>query len=200
MKLYYSPGACSLASHIALCEAGLSFEIVRVDLSTKKLVNNHEDFLKVNPKGQVPTLLLDNNNILTEGVAVMQYIADQAPTKNLMPSAPSFDHYKTLEWLNFIATELHKNFGPFFRPGYPDEIKNQTKEQIQHKLAYIDKSLKGHDYLIANQFTIVDGYLFTVLRWAKAMQFDLETLSDLTSYFKRVENRPAVQKALSAEA
>lgn len=198
MKLYYSPGACSLSPHIALCEAELPFELIKVDLATKKLANN-EDFLCINPKGQVPTFILDQGELLTEGVAIVQYIADQVPTKNLMPKAPHLDHYKALEWLNFIATELHKNFGPFFRPGYPDSIKDQVRNQLNHKLAYINQSLEKHDYLISNQFTVADGYLFTVLRWAKAMKFDIDALPHLSAYFKRVENRPAVQRALAAE-
>src|SRR5271169_2997427 len=159
MKLYYAPGACSLSPHIALHEAGLAHELVKVDLRAKKLENG-DDFLKVNPKGQVPALALDSGEIVTEGPVIVQMIADQAPAKNLAPARDSAERYKLLEWLNFITTELHKNFGPMFQPVIPDDVKTFFKDRIMAKFKYIDGALAGHDYLMGKQFTVADGYLF----------------------------------------
>ena len=198
MKLYYSPGACSLSPHIALCEAGLPYDLVKVDLRAKKLENG-DDYLKVNPKGQVPALALDNGELVTEGPVIVQIIADKASAKNLAPARDSAERYKLLEWLNFITGELHKNFSPLFNPAIPDEVKNFFKDRIMGKFKYIDSQLAGHDYLMGKQFTVADGYLYTMLRWADGHKLDLSGLKNLTAYKDRVAARPKVQEALTKE-
>ena len=198
MKLFYSPGACSLSPHIALHEAGLQHELVKVDLRAKKLENG-DDYLKVNPKGQVPALMLDNGELVTEGPVIVQMIADKAPAKNLAPARDSAERYKLLEWLNFIGTELHKSFGPMFQPVIPDDVKTFFKDRIMAKFKYIDGALAGHDYLMGKQFTVADGYLFTMLSWADRMKFDLSAMPTLLAYKARVAARPKVQEALTKE-
>ena len=198
MKLYYSPGACSLSPHIALHEAGLAHELVKVDLRAKK-TESGEDFLKINPKGQVPALLLDNGELLTEGPVIVQAIADKAAAKNLAPARDSAERYKLQEWLNFITTELHKNFGPMFSPVLADEAKAFFKDRVMGKFKYVDGQLAGKDYLMGKQFTVADGYMFTMLRWADGMKFDLAGLSNLMAYKARVAARPKVQEALTKE-
>ncbi|ABD86305.1 glutathione transferase GstA [Rhodopseudomonas palustris] len=198
MKLYYSPGACSLSPHIALLEAGLPYDLVKVDIRAKKLESG-EDFLSINPKGQVPALMLDSGEVVTEGPVIVQVIADLAAAKHLAPAAGSPERYKLLEWLNFITAELHKGFSPLFQPSIPDEVKAFFKERLMGKFKYLDGALAGHDYLMGDQFTVADGYLFTVLRWAEAMKLDLSALTTLTAYKARVAARPMVQQALSKE-
>jgi len=198
MKLYYSPGACSLSPHIALLEAGFPYELVKVDLRAKKLENG-DDYLKVNPKGQVPALGLDNGELVTEGPVIVQMIADQATTKGLAPSRDSAERYKLLEWLNFITSELHKSFSPLFNPTFSDEVKGFFKERLMGKFKYIDAQLEGHDYLLGQSFSVADGYLFTMLCWADRMKFDLTGLANLTAYKERVAARPKVQEALTKE-
>jgi glutathione S-transferase len=198
MKLYYSPGACSLSPHIALLEAGLPYDLVKVDLRAKKLENG-DDYLKVNPKGQVPALALDNGELVTEGPVIVQMIADKASAKNLAPARDSAERYKLQEWLNFITGELHKNFSPLFNPAIPDEVKNFFKDRIMGKFKYADSQLAGHDYLMGKQFTVADGYLFTMLAWADRMNFDLSALPNLLAYKARVGARPKVQEALTKE-
>src|SRR6267378_1774931 len=185
MKLYYSPGACSLSPHIALLEAGLPYDLVKVDLKAKKLENG-DDYLKVNPKGQVPALALDSGELVTEGPVIVQMIADKVAAKNLAPARDSAERYKLQEWLNFITTELHKNFGPMFSP-------------VLAKFKYIDSQLAGRDYLMGKQFTVADGYLFTMLSWAERMKFDLSAMPNLLAYQARVAARPMVQQALTKE-
>src|ERR1700675_5013877 len=186
MKLYYSPGACSLSPHIALCEAGLPYDLVKVDL-------------KVNPKGQVPALLLDSGELVTEGPVIVQMIADKAAAKNLAPARDSAERYKLQEWLNFITTELHKNFGPMFSPALAAEAKAFFKDRVMAKFKYVDGALAGRDYLMGKQFTVADGYLFTMLTWADGMKFDLSALPNLLAYKARVAARPKVQEALTKE-
>ena len=198
MKLYYSPGACSLSPHIALLEAGLPYELVKVDLRAKKLENG-DDYLKVNPKGQVPALALDSGEIVTEGPVIVQMIADQASAKNLAPARDSAERYKLLEWLNFITTELHKNFSPLFQPVIPDEVKSFFKERIMGKFKYADSKLAGQDYLMGKQFTVADGYLFVMLKWAERTGMDVSALTNLTAFRDRVAARPKVQEALTRE-
>ncbi|MCA1452914.1 glutathione transferase GstA [Bradyrhizobium sp. BRP22] len=198
MKLYYSPGACSLSPHIALLEAGLPYELVRVDVRAKKLENG-DDFLKVNPKGQVPALALDSGELVTEGPVIVQMIADHAAGKNLAPAHGSAERYKLLEWLNFITSELHKNFSPLFAPVLSDDTKAFFRDRLTGKFKYIDSQLAGRDYLLGNQFTVADGYLFTMLAWADRMKFDLSGLPNLTAYKARVGARPKVQEALTKE-
>lgn len=198
MKLYYSPGACSLSPHIALLEAGLPYDLVKVDLRAKKLENG-DDYLKVNPKGQVPALALDSGELVTEGPVIVQMIADKASGKNLAPARDSAERYKLLEWLNFVGTELHKNFGPMFSPVLSDDAKAFFKDRVMGKFKYLDGVLAGHDYLMGKQFTVADGYLFTMLCWADRMKFDLSALPNLLAYKARVAARPMVQEALSKE-
>jgi len=198
MKLYYSPGACSLSPHIALLEAGLPYDLVKVDLKAKKLENG-DDYLKVNPKGQVPALALDSGELVTEGPVIVQMIADKAAAKNLAPARDSAERYKLQEWLNFITTELHKNFGPMFSPVLSDDAKAFFKDRVMAKFKYIDSQLPGRDYLMGKQFTVADGYLFTMLSWADRMKFDLAALPTLVAYKERVGARPKVQEALTKE-
>jgi glutathione S-transferase len=198
MKLYYAPGACSLSPHIALLEAGLPYDLVKVDLRAKKLENG-DDFLKVNPKGQVPALALDSGELVTEGPVIVQMIADKARDKNLAPSRDSTERYKLLEWLNFITTELHKNFGPMFSPVLADDAKAFFKDRVMGKFKYVDSQLGGGEYLMGKHFTVADGYLFTMLSWADRMKFDLSGLPNLLAYKARVGARPMVQEALTKE-
>jgi glutathione S-transferase len=198
MKLYYSPGACSLSPHIALLEAGLPYDLVKVDLRAKKLENG-DDFLKVNPKGQVPVLALDSGELVTEGPVIVQMIADKAAAKNLAPARDSSDRYKLLEWLNFITTELHKNFGPMFSPVLADEAKAFFKDRVMGKFRYVESQIAGRDYLMGSQFTVADGYLFTMLSWADRMKFDLSEMPNLLAYKARIAARPKVQEALTKE-
>jgi glutathione S-transferase len=197
MKLYYSPGACSLSPHIALLEAGLPHDLVKVDLRAKKLENG-DDYLKVNPKGQVPALQLDSGEIVTEGPVIVQMIADKVG-KDLAPARDSTERYKLLEWLNFITTELHKNFGPMFSPVLADDAKAFFKDRVMGKFTYIDSQLGGRDYLMGKQFTVADGYLFTMLSWADRMSFDLSAMPNLLAYRARIAARPKVQEALNKE-
>ena len=198
MKLYYSPGACSLSPHIALLEAGLPYDLVKVDLRAKKLENG-DDYLKVNPKGQVPALGLDNGELATEGPVIVQMIADKVPAKNLAPARDSAERYKLQEWLTYINGELHKNIGALFNPALSDDAKAIFKDRAAGKFKYVDGQLAGKDYLMGKQFTVADGYLFTMLRWADAMKFDLSGLTNLLAYKARVGARPMVQEALTKE-
>ena len=198
MKLYYTPGACSLSPHIALLEAGLPYDLVKVDLRAKTLENG-DDFLKVNPKGQVPVLALDSGELVTEGPVIVQMIADKAAGKNLAPARDSTERYKLLEWLNFITTELHKSFGPMFSPVLADDAKAFFKDRVMGKFKYVDSQLAGRDYLMGSQFTVADGYLFTMLSWADRMKFDLSDMPNLLAYKARIAARPKVQEAMTKE-
>ena len=198
MKLYYSPGACSLSPHIALLEAGLAYDLVKVDLRAKKLENG-DDFLKINPKGQVPALALDSGELITEGPVIVQMIADKAADKNLAPGHGSAERYKLQAWLTYINGELHKNIGPLFNPALSDEAKAVFKDRATGKFKYVDSQLAGKDHLMGKQFTVADGYMFTMLRWADNMKFDLAGLSNLMAYKARVGARPMVQEALTKE-
>ena len=198
MKLFYKPGACSLASHIALRESGMDFSLVGVDLA-KKVLENGEDFWHVNPKGQVPALLLDDNTLLTEGVAIMQYIADTKADRQLLAPTGSIARYRTLEWLNYIATELHKGFTPLFRPDTPEDFKPTVRALLEKKLSYVNDALREGEWISGNRFTIADGYLFTVLRWARAVKLDMGGLKNIEAYMARMEARPGVKAAMAAE-
>jgi glutathione S-transferase len=198
MKLYYSPGACSLSPHIALLEAGLPYDLVKVDLRAKKLENG-DDYYQINPKGQVPALGLDNGEVVTEGPVIVQMVADQAAAKNLAPARDSTERYKLQEWLNFVGTELHKSFSPLFNPAIPDEVKAFFKDRIMGKFKYADEKLAGRDYLMGQQFTVADGYLYTMLRWAEGNKMDLSALKNLMAFKDRVGARPKVQEALTKE-
>jgi glutathione S-transferase len=198
MKLYYSPGACSLSPHIALLEAGLPYDLIKVDLRAKKLENG-DDFLKVNPKGQVPAVQFDSGELVTEGPVIVQMIADKAG-KNLAPARDSDERYKLLEWLNFITTELHKNLGPMFSPVLADDAKAFFKDRAMGKFKYLETALAGRDYVMGKQFTVADGYLFTMLMWATdRLKFDLSAMPNLLAYKARVAARPKVQEAMTKE-
>ena len=198
MKLYYSPGACSLSPHIALLEAGLPYDLVKVDLKAKKLENG-DDYLKVNPKGQVPALGLDSGELVTEGPVIVQMIADKAAAKNLAPARDSAERYRLQEWLNFITGELHKNIGPLFNPALSDDAKGVFKDRATGKFKYVDSQLAGREHLLGKQFTVADAYLFVMLNWAERMKFDLSGLNNLMAYKDRVAARPKVQEALVKE-
>jgi glutathione S-transferase len=198
MKLYYSPGACSLSPHIALHEAGLAHELVKVDLKAKT-TETGEDFTKINPKGQVPTLMLDSGEVLTEGPVIVQAIADKAAGKHLAPAPDSPERYRLQEWLNFITTELHKNFSPLFQPAIPDEVKKFFSDRIMGKFKYADSQLAGRDYLMGKQFTVADGYLFVMLAWAGRLGMDISGMKNLMAFKDRVAARPNVQAALKME-
>src|ERR1700719_1485142 len=198
MKLYNSPGACSLSPHIALLEAGLPYDLVKVDLRAKKLENG-DDFLKVNPKGQEPALSLESGDMVTAGPVIVQIISDKAAGKNLAPAANSAERYKLQEWLTYINGELHKNIGPMFSPVLADDAKAFFKDRATGKFRYVDGQLAGKDYLMGKQFTVADGYMFTMLSWADRMKFDLAGLSNLKAYQARVGARPKVQEALVKE-
>ncbi|MDB2183006.1 glutathione transferase GstA [Citrobacter farmeri] len=198
MKLFYKPSACSLASHITLRESGKDFTLDGVDLMKKRLENG-DDFFAVNPKGQVPALLLDDGTLLTEGVAIMQYLADSVPDRQLLAPVSSISRYKTLEWLNYIATELHKGFTPLFRPDTPEEYKPTVRALLEKKMQYVDGSLKEGQWICGSRFTIADAYLFTVLRWAYAVKLNMDGFTHIAAYMKRMAERPGVAAALKAE-
>lgn len=198
MKLFYKPGACSLASHITLRESGKDFTLDGVDLMKKRLENG-DDFFAVNPKGQVPALLLDDGTLLTEGVAIMQYMADSVPDRQLLAPTSSLSRYKTIEWLNYIATELHKGFTPLFRPDTPEDFKPTVRALLEKKMQYVNDSLKDNQWICGPRFSIADAYLFTVLRWAYAVKLNMAGLSNIDAYMARMAERPAVAAALKAE-
>ena len=198
MKLFYKPGACSLASHITLRESGKDFTLDGVDLMKKRLENG-DDFFAVNPKGQVPALLLDDGTLLTEGVAIMQYLADSVPDRQLLAPTSSLSRYKTIEWLNYIATELHKGFTPLFRPDTPEDFKPTVRALLEKKMQYVNDSLKDNQWICGPRFSIADAYLFTVLRWAYAVKLNMAGLSNIDAYMARMDERPAVAAALKAE-
>ncbi|MEO8557724.1 MAG: glutathione transferase GstA [Rhodospirillales bacterium] len=199
MKLYFSPGACSLSPHIALSESGLKFDLVQVDLKAHK-TKSGDDFYKINPNGYVPALQTDDGHVLTEGPAIVQYIADKAAGKKLAPANGSFERYHLQEWLNFISTELHKGFSPLFNPATPDAMKQPIKDKLLNRFTYVDKQLAGKQYLLGNDFSVADGYLFTMCQWAAFMQVPVDTLPNLKAWRERVAARPAVQAALKTEA
>lgn len=194
MKLYFSPGACSLSPHIILREAGAKFELEQVDNREKK-TKSGQDYWAINPKGQVPVLELDSGERLTEGPIIVQYIADQKPGSGLAPPAGTMERYRVQEWLNFTTSELHKTFGPIFRPTTPDAYKTISKENLGKRFDWLDKQLAGRQYLMGDKFTIADAYLFVVLRWAARVEMDLSKWL----YVDRVAARPKVQEAMKAE-
>jgi glutathione S-transferase len=198
MKLYYSPGACSLSPHIVLYEAGLAFEAVLASTKTHKLLDG-TDYYTINPKGYVPLLELDNGERLTEGPAIVQYIADQAPAKKLAPANGTMARYRLQEWLNFISSELHKSFGGLFNPAMPEEAKGLMRVKTTERLKWVDSQLAGKLYLTGDTFSVADAYLFTVTNWTKFVGIDISSLANLTAYMARVAARPAVQEAMKAE-
>lgn len=197
MKLYYSPGACSLSPHIVLCEAGLPHELVKVDLKTKK-TEHGDDFNTINPKGYVPTLVLDGGEVLTEGPAIVQYLADLAPAKGLAPAAGTLDRVRLQEWLNFISTEVHKGFSPLFRNA-PDEWQVVVRAALANRFSHLAAVLEKQPYLMGEAFSIADAYLFTVLNWSKWVKIDLTPWPALLAYQARIAGRAGVQQALKKE-
>jgi glutathione S-transferase len=198
MKLYYSPGACSLSPHIVLKESGLAFEAIAAPTKTHQLADG-TDYYSINPLGYVPYLVLDDGRTLHEGPAIVQYIADQVPAKQLAPANGTWERYKLQEWLNTIGTELHKGFSPLFNPAMPDEAKALAKTRLNSRLSWVDGELAGKTYLMGDTYTVADAYLFVVAGWSKHVGVDISGLSNLGAFMARVGERPAVQEALRAE-
>ena len=198
MKLYYSPGACSLSPHIVLKESGLPFEAVLASTKTHKLADG-TDYYTLNPKGYVPLLELDNGERLSEGPAIVQYIADQVPDKQLAPAAGTMARYRVMEWLNFISTEVHKAFSPLFTPGMPEEAKAMARQRLMGRFEYVNSRLATSPYLMGAHFTVPDAYLYTTTRWGQYVGVDLSGLAHVQAFIARMQARPAVQAALAAE-
>lgn len=200
MKLYFSPGACSFSPHLALREAGIDFDLVKVDLKSHTLAADGSDFTAINPKGYVPVLELDDGTRLTEGPAIVQYVADLKPGSGLAPAAGTLQRYRLQEWLGFINSEIHKGFSPLFRPTTPDEYKSIARQALAHRLDYLAAHLASNDFLLGAQFTVADGYLFTILGWCQWVAIDLSQWPALEAFQARVAGRPSVQAARAAEA
>jgi len=198
MKLYYSPGACSLSPHIVLLEAGLPYALEKIDFATKK-TSTGGDFLTINAKGAVPALQLDDGQVLTEGPAIVQYLADQKPDSGLAPRTGSFERYRLMEILNFITSELHKGYGPLFNPKISADWKASALSNLDKKLDWLSNFLGSKTYVMGNTFTVADAYLFTVLSWSGHVGIDLGKWPVLTAYQARVAQRPKVQQALKEE-
>ena len=198
MKLYYAPGACSLSPHIVARELGMSVELKKVNTKDKTFEGGG-DYWKVNPRGYVPALELDNGKTLTEGPAIVQYLADQKPDSGLAPKAGTFERYQLQEWLNFLTSEVHKQFSPLFKPNTPEDYKPVAKENLASRFDWLDKQLAGKDYLMGKQFTVADAYAFVLLGWTKPTQIDLSQWPNLQAFHKRVAARPKVQEAMQAE-
>jgi len=198
MKLYFSPGACSLSPHIALREAELPFELEQVDVRAKK-TKSGGDFLKVNPKGQVPTFVLDDGDILTEGPAIVQYIADQRPEAGLAAAAGTRQRYHLIEWLNFLSSEIHKSFSPLFKPNTPEDYKPVAKANLADRFGYLDRHFAERSYVLGDRFTVADGYAFTLLTWAPRVGIDLAPWRNVRAFQERIAERPKVREALKVE-
>ncbi len=198
MKLYYAPGACSLSPHIVVCEAGLAVDLEKVNLADHK-TESGQDYMAVNPKGYVPALRLDDGSVLTEGPAIVQYLADQKPASGLAPANGTVDRYRVQEWLNFIGTELHKNFGPLFNKATPDEVKKTSMANIARRLSYLNEQLANKQYLMGANFTVADAYAFTIVNWTRFVGIDLKAYPNVAAYMQRVGARPKVQEALKQE-
>lgn len=198
MKLYYSPGACSFSPHVVLHESGLPFGTERVDLKTKK-TESGADYDTINPKSYVPALIMNNGELLTEGPAIVQYLADLVPEKKLAPPSGTMERYRLQEWLNYISSEIHKGFGPLFNPATPEEMKTATKARLAKRFGFAATALEGRDYLMGDTFTVADAYLFTMLRWTHSSGIDISPWPALGKYIERVAARPAVIATLKAE-
>lgn len=199
MKLYMVPGACSLSPHIVLRELGLPFELDKIDAKTKQTASG-EDYRTVSPLGYVPALRLDDGRVLTEGVAIVQYLADQKPESALAPRPGTMERYRLVEWLNFIATELHKGFSPLFNPSLPEPMRAATIERLESRLAYVERRLEGRSYLLGETFTVADAYLFVILTWLPYAKLDVARWPRLASYAEQIRSRPAVAEAMRIEA
>lgn len=198
MKLYFSPGACALASQIALREADLKFDLVKTDLRTKKIADG-EDYMKINPKGYVPALALDDGKLLTEGVVILQWIADQKPEKNLLPKLGTIERYRAMEWLNFISTELHKGLGAFFNPIIKDEVRESLLSKLNVRLKFLDEQLLKTPYVLGAEFSVVDAYVYNIMRWAQPLKVDLTAYKGILGLIDKVSSRPSVRAALEGE-
>jgi len=198
MKLYYSPGTCSLSPHIVTQETGLPVSLVKVDLGTHKTADG-DDYFQINPKGYVPLLQLDDGSVLTEGVAIVQYLADRAPAANLAPPAGSIERYRLMEWLNFLTSEIHKGFSPLFNSKLSEEAKTVLRERLTNRFDYLSERLHDKPYLMGDGYTVADAYLFTMLGWCGLTGIDLKKWPVLTVYRERVAARPAVRAAMKAE-
>jgi glutathione S-transferase len=198
MKLYYSPGACSLAPHIALREAGLPFEPVLASTKTHKLADG-TDYHQINPKGYVPLLELDDGDRLTEAAVILQYIADQVPDRKLAPPSGTRERYRLQEWLNFISSELHKGMGPLFNPAMPEEAKGMARAKVGERLRWVDGELTGKTFLNGDSFSVADAYLFTVMNWTKHVGVDTAAMGNLSAHQQRIAGRPSVQEAMKVE-
>lgn len=201
MKLYYAPGACSLAPHIVAREAGFALDLERVDIGRHPhRTETGADFATINPKGYVPALRLDDGELLTEGVAIMQYLGDLAPHSGLVPPAGTVERYRLQEWLNFIGSELHKMFSPWlFHPEHGAQAQQAARDKIADRLAFVDAHLAEHSYLLGDRFTVADAYAFTVIGWARLTGVGLAPFAHLKRYLERIAARPKVQEALRAE-
>jgi glutathione S-transferase len=198
MKLYYAPGVCSLSPHIVARELGIPVELKKVN-TKDKTVEGGGDYWKVNGRGYVPALELDNGEILTEGPAIVQYLADQKPEAGLAPKWGTFERYRLQEWLNFLTSEVHKQFSPLFKPNTPEDYKKIVKENIATRFDWLDKQLAGKDYLMDKQFTVADAYAFVLIGWSKFQGIDLARWPNIAAYHERVGARAKVQEALQAE-
>jgi glutathione S-transferase len=198
MKLYYAPGACSLSPHIVARELGIPFELKKVN-TKEKTVEGGGDYWQVNGRGYVPALELDNGQVLTEGPAIVQYLADQKPDAGLAPKNGTIERYRLQEWLNFLTSEVHKQFSPLFKPNTPEDYKPIAKQNIATRFDWLDKQLEGKDYLTGKQFTVADAYLFVLLNWTRPTQIDLSKWQNLAAFQKRVAARPKVKEAMQAE-
>jgi len=198
MKLYYAPAACSQAPHIVAREAGLPIELAKVEFPSKTIADG-ESLYDVNPKGAVPALKLDDGNVLTENAVILQYLADRAPGSELAMPASGIERYRLLEWLNFIATELHKGFGPLWNPATPEEFKQATRDALGKKFDYLQQAIGDGPYILGGRFSILDAYAFAVLNWTRIHQIDIGRWPGLAAYLGRVAARPAVQETLRAE-
>jgi glutathione S-transferase len=198
MKLYYSPGACSLSPHIIASEAELPIELIKVDLESK-LAETGEDFRQLNPNGYVPLLILDDGNRLTEGPAIVQYLADQSPDKKIIPPAGTFERYQLQQWLNFISTEIHKSFSPLFNPSAPEAAKELATTILMTRLETVAEQLSSQPFLLGDNFSVADAYLFVTLSWGKYVDIDISRWPALVRHADRISERPAVQKAMKEE-
>ncbi|QNK00911.1 glutathione transferase GstA [Dyella telluris] len=198
MKLYYAAGACSLSPHIVALEAGIPVELEKVDTKAKRTASG-EDYLKINPKGYVPALKLDNGELLTEGPAIVQYLADLKPESSLAPANGTTERYRLQEVLGYINSELHKTYSPLFKAETPDATREERKEYLRKRYALLDQHLAAHEWLVGDHFTAADAYLFTVTNWAQHVNVDLSGFPAILAFQKRVAERPNVQAALKAE-
>ncbi len=198
MKLYYAPGACSLAAHIVAREAGLPLGLDKVDLASHT-TQGGQNYRSVNPKGYVPAIALDDGSVLTEVAAIIQYLADEGSGSGLAPANGTMERYRLIEWITFISSEIHKGFGPLWNPSTPDAVKAATKEKLATRFAYLDKILAAQPFLTGSTFTIADAYLFTVVNWTNYHHVDLSPFPNLRAFQDRVASRPKVQEVLEAE-